>query len=235
MFSQSVVHWTSQDAVQVHLDPLHIPFSLDVLEEGSGIDAGGTNTVVRCELKSERACHLKLLWRVPCSSLGRLLNVVTAADVLLLHGDTRSFGPGEHSIEAVYQGEETLEEPSLPRSHYPLVAVVEITAAPESPSSVVALVAVIHVRDTHTSMATSVLHRYVRQADGRVTLLQPLYSSAEEGGSEPLGLCSVCQEAPAAVVLLPCRHGCVCRACFARTPTCPLCRGFVAQYFTRSL
>ena len=35
-----------------------------------------------------------------------------------------------------------------------------------------ALVAVIHVRDRAVPMETAVLHRYVRQADDRVTLLQ---------------------------------------------------------------
>ena len=35
-----------------------------------------------------------------------------------------------------------------------------------------ALLVVIHVRDAAVSMETAALHRYLRQADGRVTLLQ---------------------------------------------------------------
>ncbi|XP_043220888.1 uncharacterized protein LOC122381122 isoform X2 [Amphibalanus amphitrite] len=284
MFPQSVVWWGTQDAVRLHLEPLHVPFSLDVLSDGPTTQpADGTAArppSVRCVLKTEKPCRLRLLWRVPFSALSHLLNRITAGDALLYGCQTTSYEAGEHTVEATGGGPETPQPPqsepregesvtaqsdpqkdgSAPRSsgsraasdpqrsHYPLVAMIETTATPESPSSVVALVAVIHIRDRVVSMGTSVLHRYVRQADGRVTLLQPLYSSGVEnppedrGPASPsgrpqsppgaLGVCCVCRSEPAEVVLLPCRHGCVCKDCFRRTETCPLCRGRVAQYFT---
>ena len=49
MFSQSsVVHWTTQDAVQLHLDPLHVPFSLDVLGDGRDGGQATPNTGMWC-------------------------------------------------------------------------------------------------------------------------------------------------------------------------------------------
>ena len=42
-------------------------------------------------------------------------------------------------------------------------------------------------------------------------------------------LCVVCQDAPKAALLLPCRHLCVCRACSAHTALekCPVCRAHI--------
>ncbi len=52
---------------------------------------------------------------------------------------------------------------------------------------------------------------------------------------EPLsGLCCCCWELPKTVVLLPCRHLCVCEACGldeAALATCPMCRQRIAQRF----
>jgi hypothetical protein len=48
-------------------------------------------------------------------------------------------------------------------------------------------------------------------------------------------LCVVCQDAPKSVLLLPCRHLCVCKECMARLKAdrsgcvCPICRGSVTD------
>ena len=41
--------------------------------------------------------------------------------------------------------------------------------------------------------------------------------------------CVVCLARPRAVVLLPCRHLSLCALCAADVPTCPMCRGAVAD------
>ena len=41
--------------------------------------------------------------------------------------------------------------------------------------------------------------------------------------------CVVCLARPRAVVLLPCRHLCMCALCAAGVPTCPMCRGAVEE------
>lgn len=56
---------------------------------------------------------------------------------------------------------------------------------------------------------------------------------SEEGGSEGGSRdCVVCQSAAVSVVLLPCRHACVCASCAARFQSCPICRAAVLESFT---
>lgn len=56
----------------------------------------------------------------------------------------------------------------------------------------------------------------------------------EEGGSWEGGGrdCVVCQSAAVSVVLLPCRHACVCNSCAAYFQSCPICRAAVLESFT---
>ncbi|XP_056873582.1 cell growth regulator with RING finger domain protein 1 isoform X3 [Takifugu flavidus] len=44
--------------------------------------------------------------------------------------------------------------------------------------------------------------------------------------------CVVCQSAAVSIVLLPCRHACVCHSCVAHFQHCPICRAFVLESFT---
>ena len=51
--------------------------------------------------------------------------------------------------------------------------------------------------------------------------------AAEEGDDD--ASCVVCLARPRAVVLLPCRHLCMCALCAAGVSTCPMCRGAVEE------
>ncbi|KAJ6846071.1 putative BOI-related E3 ubiquitin-protein ligase 3 [Iris pallida] len=59
------------------------------------------------------------------------------------------------------------------------------------------------------------------------------YGDSEEGGAvqwdgaarETTRKCSVCSRNDAGVLLLPCRHLCVCKGCESRVETCPVCNG----------
>ena len=42
--------------------------------------------------------------------------------------------------------------------------------------------------------------------------------------------CVVCLSEPPEVLLLPCRHMCVCRACFLHIEKCPVCRASFDEY-----
>ena len=44
--------------------------------------------------------------------------------------------------------------------------------------------------------------------------------------------CTVCQNAPIARVILPCRHACVCHSCFSLLTRCPMCRGVIYSFFS---
>lgn len=48
---------------------------------------------------------------------------------------------------------------------------------------------------------------------------------------EDVDSCCVCQDAEMTIVLLPCRHGCVCSGCVAKLDKCPVCRDVFTSYF----
>jgi hypothetical protein len=48
----------------------------------------------------------------------------------------------------------------------------------------------------------------------------------EGDGSE----CSICLTAPKEVLLLPCRHLCVCQSCLVQIDKCPVCRSEFAEH-----
>ena len=55
-------------------------------------------------------------------------------------------------------------------------------------------------------------------------------------GEPPIGHvdvdhCCVCQDAEMTIVLLPCRHGCVCNQCVLKLDKCPVCRDIFSSYF----
>ena len=42
-------------------------------------------------------------------------------------------------------------------------------------------------------------------------------------------LCIICHACPVTRALLPCRHQCICGACFPRTKLCPICRKLITS------
>ena len=59
-------------------------------------------------------------------------------------------------------------------------------------------------------------------------------TTSPKGDGDTGGMCCCCWELPKSVVLLPCRHMCVCEACGldeATLPKCPMCREPIAQRF----
>lgn len=54
--------------------------------------------------------------------------------------------------------------------------------------------------------------------------------NAAQGGKYLHEECVVCLTDPKEVLLLPCRHLCVCYSCFAFVDKCPVCRAFFEEY-----
>lgn len=50
-------------------------------------------------------------------------------------------------------------------------------------------------------------------------------------GNSERNECIVCQCEIITMVLLPCRHACVCSTCFAKLERCPMCREYIYSYF----
>ncbi|PAA71222.1 hypothetical protein BOX15_Mlig009484g1 [Macrostomum lignano] len=102
------------------------------------------------------------------------------------------------------------------------------------------LAAVLHVRLLPEQPASQIMRRFFLRWppeleecaawQPHVLELRPYFSTADSSSSpsssDADGSCVVCQSAPASILLLPCRHACVCADCAARLPSdlCPLCR-----------
>jgi len=84
-------------------------------------------------------------------------------------------------------------------------------------------------------------YQVIQTADGRLFTLKNLYASGvpnlDTGAraasftsdSHP-DLCIICHSNHVTRALLPCRHQCICGACFKRTKLCPVCRSNVTSF-----
>lgn len=70
-------------------------------------------------------------------------------------------------------------------------------------------------------------HRHQQAVEEAAAVAASAGQEEEEGGRD----CVVCQSAAVSVVLLPCRHACVCHSCSARFQACPICRAAVLESF----
>lgn len=88
------------------------------------------------------------------------------------------------------------------------------------PTQVVALLAAVDAGPGGMRL----LAQHVKLAGGQSWPLRSLFV--------PSGpVCVVCQTEPAGLALLPCRHACLCGACFARVHSCPVCRARIVACF----
>ncbi|XP_029704999.1 cell growth regulator with RING finger domain protein 1 isoform X1 [Takifugu rubripes] len=149
----------------------------------------------------------------------------------------------------------------LPRARYPLVAVltlaepagrhiaasINIIHVPDSKYSSAARIIFQYLLTSQgniyelKSLFMSADGGQVGQAPSRDQSLRdgqpseeatPAPSTRQEVEVEGCRDCVVCQSAAVSIVLLPCRHACVCDSCVAHFQHCPICRAFVLESFT---
>jgi hypothetical protein len=142
----------------------------------------------------------------------------------------------ESGKEMIIQPPEPFEESALggsPRSRYPMVVVLfrnEDDLDEElRDADTVALFTVIHIRDSVCTMDTNLIFKLSKLVNGQVLNVQNLYAS--KGEKAQLAPCVVCESNIIDVVILPCRHMCVCFSCFKRVKNCPMCRSYIQKYF----
>ncbi|XP_060531740.1 cell growth regulator with RING finger domain protein 1-like [Cylas formicarius] len=135
-----------------------------------------------------------------------------------------------------------LKSGTLPRNYYPLVVIVIRNVRDQNVLSneTVALINIIHIKDSICTLPTRILAQYLKQANGQLSSLKQLYLSTESLNYETANqkdreaeqqYCIVCQYFPLSRAILPCRHTCVCANCFSRLDRCPICRGSIKSYF----
>lgn len=67
--------------------------------------------------------------------------------------------------------------------------------------------------------------RQLLLVDGLLYDVQEIYGLNEETLD-----CSICMSNPRDIILLPCRHCCVCATCHTKTDKCPVCRSVILNY-----
>ncbi|OQR85214.1 hypothetical protein THRCLA_10736 [Thraustotheca clavata] len=76
------------------------------------------------------------------------------------------------------------------------------------------------------STSPTILKRLFQTQSGRVHVAHELYGMAD------FIECSICLEDPTRVIILPCRHCCVCATCLNEIDSCPICRTKFSSYIT---
>ncbi|RVE55866.1 hypothetical protein OJAV_G00230550 [Oryzias javanicus] len=247
-----------------HMVQVTNPFALD-LGFGSGCVTGGVALKPGCL----EPCILSCFWGCEIRALQGALQThqsrqCFSSSLLLDALKQRSLFSHSFHVSCVDRQEQHTVIPahlgitdfgSLPREHYPLVAVLTLAETEaENTYDIVASVTVVHVPDDKYNLSARILFQYLLTSLGSVYELKPLFMSAdgaaepappdpphsdrpdepdeEDSWSEGRGRdCVVCQNAAVNRVLLPCRHACVCDSCVSRFQHCPICRAFVLESF----
>ncbi|XP_048737260.2 cell growth regulator with RING finger domain protein 1-like isoform X2 [Ostrea edulis] len=145
-----------------------------------------------------------------------------------------------------------------PRKTYPAVVACTLEEPLTEDLQIVIMLSVLHIKDTQVRLDSQVLFQYLITNEDKVTTLHPYYVSTESSSAEterrcysdpqfqqstsgnseeqvtdPVDVdsCCVCQSAEMMIVLLPCRHGCVCSTCVNKLDKCPVCREVFTSYF----
>ncbi|XP_054258309.1 cell growth regulator with RING finger domain protein 1-like isoform X2 [Macrosteles quadrilineatus] len=247
MFGGSV-HHVQPRIPQMKMMKVHIPFTFKLQETSKS-----SYKDLQYSVSSQVPYTLQAFWGVSIRELHLFLwrpwSAIEAAarQDCLLKGHYQRLGTciwdGAHGER---QQTMTLPTPPLelgtpPRLCYPLVIfLIRNNPGTLHPDETVALINVIHIKDSVCTLPTSILAQYLKQANGQLSCLKQLYLAtgnpqSYEDDDRPVvvgeQLCVVCQYFPLSRALLPCRHTCVCASCFAKLQSCPMCRSPINSYF----
>ncbi|KAL1110489.1 hypothetical protein AAG570_008017, partial [Ranatra chinensis] len=208
---------------------------------------------VRCRISSQTGYRLEAYWGVSIRELHVVLwrpwapIAASIAAGKLLNNNFQhrgsSYTEAGHGEKCVTMSlpEMPLDLGTPPRLRYPLVIfLIRDTPGTLHPDETVALINVVHIKDTVCTLPTSILAQYLKQANGQLSCLKQLYLATGNPLSYDTSLelidgveqlCVVCQYFPLSRALLPCRHTCICASCFGKLDTCPMCRSPIKSYF----
>ncbi|XP_002436072.3 cell growth regulator with RING finger domain protein 1 [Ixodes scapularis] len=254
MLTGSSVTYVAQTKDQQHMVKVENPFSITVENRGNASLSDGIDLVVSSTCQFKMRCY----WGLNCSAYHRC-NELRWID--LFEGGVDGTLWSQHTLEQgeLFQSDsceglrfravpcapiESSKLGNSPRQRLPLVVVMMRDGVSSNceDTQVVALLSAVHIADDVCKMDTGIVTQYMKQASGRTCALQPLYVPMEEAvgnqdarssnePSNPEPLCVVCQASSATHALLPCRHTCVCGACFSKLDACPMCRRRIISFF----
>lgn len=267
MFGTSV-HHIQQHIPQMKMMKVHIPFTFKLLESAKS-PYSASSTDLQCVTSSQVSYTLQAFWGVSIRELhlflwrpwsvlqkeveqGNLLQDFYQHKGAVVHKSTHG-----DEVFTLFLPQPELDLGTPPRLCYPLVVfLIRKDSHTMHPDETVALINVIHIKDSVCTLPTSILAQYLKQANGQLSCLKQLYLATgnpltyddehpaqspavvcteDEVGSvwQSAGeqLCVVCQHFPLSRALLPCRHTCICASCFGKLDRCPMCRSPIRSYF----
>ncbi|KAK9498002.1 hypothetical protein O3M35_003892 [Rhynocoris fuscipes] len=221
---------------QITMIQVNIPFTFKLLENPIS-----SYREISCKVSSQVDYRLFVFWGVNIRDLHVLLwkpwdiliNEVMSGH--MLEGHYHHAGINYRSITHVEKiirlkmPDEQLELGRPPRQIYPLVVIIMTDNNGLQGEEDVALVSIVHIKDSICTLPTSVLAQYLKQYNGQLSCLKQLYMADSVDNADDL--CVICQNYPISRALLPCRHTCICAICFNRLESCPMCRSPIGSFF----
>ncbi|XP_054709606.1 cell growth regulator with RING finger domain protein 1-like [Uloborus diversus] len=252
VYSAGGIHYVNTERSPMKMTACHNPFFFDLNVNKSSYSG------VECTLKSEKDCYIRVFWGVPIYLLFELLNrswcdmkysIITCVqddsfskkcicyDIpRLLHaGEEKNmyFKPGWNVDSSAFESPE-----AHTRQIYPFVVIMTLMKDVDmEPSLVVTMANVVHVPDKVLKLQSQLIGQYVKLSSGPVGLIKNIFLSSpatSSNGGITTDLCIACYHRAVSLVLLPCRHACLCAVCFEFCETCPICRGPANFYFELS-
>lgn len=232
------------------------PFTLKIVNMKDSSLSG-----IDCSITCQTPCLMQVFWGVSMEELDKMIHMswLQLKKVLLGNDGQEIRCLGRNQMEELDICENNVlkivptraimaaDLGTLPRTRFPLVVLMLrkdfLLEDDDQKNSVVAMVTVVHIKDPVCTLSTTVIAQYLKQASEQICCLKPLYMPTDSssyqhqysdnvtGSTQTPAECVVCQTNPISRVLLPCRHTCVCMACFPRLSTCPMCRGVIQSYF----
>ncbi|XP_044264197.1 cell growth regulator with RING finger domain protein 1-like [Tribolium madens] len=213
------LHQVSPRIPQMNMMKVHIPFTFKLLETSKS-----TYSEVQCSVSSQVEYQIQAFWGVNIRELhiflwrpwSDLREAFQRGDFLkgFYQYPGIQLKKSPHSDQTI-----TLKLPAAslnlgtpPRLCYPLVIFLFRTDAEDNihPDETVALINVVHIKDSVCTLPTSILAQYLKQANGQLSCLKQLYlatgnpggyeegqiplavAEPVEGGPGPLGRTLVC-------------------------------------------
>ncbi|KAL1122452.1 hypothetical protein AAG570_002783 [Ranatra chinensis] len=215
---------------RIYTTKVSLPFTFKIQDTESSSER------LVCLVSSRVDYHMEAYWGVRICDVLKVLKQSSIPEELLLkeccqHVDIFSSSTSHDEKYIVLSRPESfvaLGPP--PRDSYPLLVILKRdTPGTPQPVDMLALISLIHVKDSLCTLPTAILAQYLKNADGSIWYMEKLYFPSGEDGVEQK--CVVCQNFPLSRVILPCRHTCVCAYCFRRLKACPMCRTPIKSYF----
>lgn len=203
---------------------------------------------VRVQVRSEKPFTLNAYWIVKINDLHSGIdkdwqklrdelwdNTFLDNGQCLYKNNPQIYQQSNEQVECVVKPPKPIDTTSLnvlPRDFYPLVVIVTCHEEEPNPQAkdAAANIHLIHIKDTVVPIKTHVIKQYIKQIDGRILDVSPLFV-------EETAACIICFEEASVednlqlFCLLPCRHSPICSNCIKRIRDCPKCRCPIASVF----